>query len=470
VDLLIQKGADVNFVTNRRISTLQESLYIWEQMKLDIFYDDLVQLYNRESLFQGCYKASKIINVVRSLLDTGACAKHSAFFHLDHPNCDNEDHIDEACFYCSTFSSLDLAVLSGISELVEMLLCVGAEITKHSFEAALHFDSFEGFDRLQNSEAPVPKEIVQAVMRRSYTVGWQQSLKMLLARQQDLEMRRLATIQTIRFGDLSVVDDLISSGNPGPGSLFHGGPNLAVAIENCCRSSHIGVLHRILDQGFTYRSAIIPWLGSSIQDTVSSHHDNVTDIIDVLLSAGVDVNAILWSNQTALLTAVKKQNKMLIGKLIRAGAALNIDIEYCQSRPGYHKSSGSVLVEAIGWGDNTVIKDLIEAGADTNASGGTKGTTYYQSECQCKTPLTAAIIQKNWKCVKYLLSQGAAVNNLPGISLGIAPLAAAISSRNGKLVRFLIESGANPWHPQALEAAMDDIGFLDLLLARLDSH
>jgi ankyrin repeat protein len=293
-------------------------------------------------------------------------------------------------------------------------------------------------------------------------------MKTLLSRRQDIHIKRAAMIEAIRFGDTSIMDDLLKSEEVGSGSILVGSPKLATAIEECCTHGHIAVIRRMLDTNFRYRSTVILWLGNSLHAALSNRN---LEMVNLLVEAGADVNAMTRNYQTALLVAIHRSNKPLIGKLLKAGATLNAKGNCCLYRRSHEEFSGAALVSAITYGpcaDYAVVKSLIEAGADINAPGSTR-LVDDQKKCWCITPLTAAARCMDWQCIKALIYLGAAVNNPPGIQLSCTPLAAATRRKSIPLVQFLLGEGANPEDAQALEAATEDAELLEFLL-RLKSR
>ena len=473
VDLLIQNGANVEFLTDRETSALQECLYSWEEMKCDVDIEWGGEprpsgLSYRGPLFRGSLRKSRIIGVVRSLLDAGADANYSTIYEFtdkyeDEDGGDYEDYVK----YSSAFSPLDLAVYTEVIEVVEMLLCGGANATERSLEVATDIQSLAMFDCLLKTTVPVSKEVLRfASQEKDYGERRFRWMEMILTRRQDIQTRRAAMIEAIRLGAISIVEDLLNSETSDSGPLLEGSPELAAAIEECCSHDDIGVLRRILDRNFKYRSVVVLWLGHSIHEAVLYNHP---EVVNMLVAAGADVNAMTPNYQTALLAAIQKDNKVLIRKFLKAGAALNAEGNRCLHVPGHQKLSGAVLVAATVYGSHggyTVLEDLIEAGADINAPG----STGIGIKCSCQTPLTAAIPWGGQKWIERLISEGAAVNNPPEIQMCRTPLSAAAYRRSIPLVQLLLGAGANPEDAQALEAATDNVELLQFLLATLESR
>jgi ankyrin repeat protein len=234
-------------------------------------------------------------------------------------------------------------------------------------------------------------------------------------------------------------------------------------------------------------------------------------MLDTLLSAGADVNAVSDSGQTALVTAIRKRNRNAALALIDANSITCTETtlnrnnkKSTSSGVHHHEVHGDALIMAIQWGDDSVVEKLLNAGASVNALGAADDYMA-QCKCTCITPLTAAIMEENLPLVNKLISMGAAVNNpsdsasssmtpltaaimeenLPLvnklISMGAAvnnpsdsasssmtPLATAVREGHIDLVGHLIRSGANPYDSLALEEATADFELLQVLLTALD--
>jgi hypothetical protein len=149
------------------------------------------------------------MTVAHTLLEAGAGAHHYAFYDFTAQYSVSKDHTEKDRFYGIPFSPLDLAALSGLSELVDMLLAVGAEVTLHSLGSAFKIESFEVFQRLLNLGALPSEEIVRAAMHRDTDSRWRLSI---LARHQYAQTKRVAMIEAIKLGVISTIEDILRSG------------------------------------------------------------------------------------------------------------------------------------------------------------------------------------------------------------------------------------------------------------------
>ncbi|KAH8745613.1 ankyrin repeat-containing domain protein [Hyaloscypha finlandica] len=468
VDLFIQMGADVKFLTRRNTSALHECLYSWEEMKSDYYHTEgLLPLSEREELYPGSRSLPKVVGVVRSLLDAGVDANgesNNCFLSYEH------GHKEDGCRHSTAYTALDLSVLTGSVELVDMLLRAGASTTtKFSFGHAIQLGSLQLIDRLLSVGAPVSIRAVNSAIRKD---GNGQYIKALLSKRRSIRIKGIVLVEAIELGATSTIEDLFKDKTSNLRKLIHNSSHLTTAIESCCASGHLDTLHLLLDKSSTSNFSLSQWFGQSIRMAVSNHHDKV---VDALLSANADVNATNDVGKTALLAATQNQNKRIIGNLTSytsAGALLNTESKccfVCMSNNKHHKVFGDVLIAAIQWGDYSVVKGLVEAGANIDAlgkvSGGSRMGWY---GCSCMTALTAAMMAKDSILVDYLMGEGAAVNNPPNcVTTSMTPLSAAVRNRNLELVDSLIQQGADPYDPLALEEATNDIRLLQVLLKAL---
>jgi ankyrin repeat protein len=457
VDLLIQYGADVRLLMKNDNSALRECLYCSEERAIECEDEEIVlpkALFERPAYFQGSNRRSRIIGIVRSLIDAGADLN-------DHVPCNDSDFCDHYFFEC--YSPLDLAVLIGSMELIEMMLCAGAHATKRSLDSAIQVRSFEIFNRLLNAGAPIPDWATSET--DELTCPFPPTSAGLVSTDfEDLQRKRAAIIAAIRLGETTALDDLMRSLDGYSGNILDNCPGLTGAIEDCCYDGHFEVLCRLLSGRIIDQSALALFFGCSVYNAIQNNQEK---LVDMLLKAGADINT-GSEDSTPLLLAIQRQNWRLVRKLLHAGANLNKKCN-CWN----HERFGDVLVAAIEKGCEAVIKDIIRAGADIDALGQMSwnwtALLYQDSQldCWCCSPLTMAILKKNWAMVHWLLGAGAAVNYAPGKVGRVTPLWAAVIHKNIVLVRSLLEAGARTDDIFALEEAAGDIELLKLLVAKL---
>ncbi|CZR60330.1 uncharacterized protein PAC_10226 [Phialocephala subalpina] len=517
VDVLIKEGANVNLPSLGGYSALQECLYSSEQMFDDVKYTKTPKtMFERNDTYPGCFQASRLVDVIRSLLDAGSDPKYSALYRTDH--CVDKTDSDSSFLYRSQFSVFDLAILSGTPEVIKLLLSAGVCVTEHSWSCAVATQCPKSLVYLCNAGFPASRKVIHAAIRKAQSnIAWWPTIKLLLRRHNDTETRKLIMFAAIKCGNLSMLEEIDTNG-ANDSIWLNGGTDLVTACEDCCRSCHIDMIRHVIDKALVYGLSLSQMLGGSIHAAVSSRSFNgsgrymyqydVYELVGTLLSAGADVNAtsdklefetallaavrnrnvkltkMLISanadvnirsatNTTALILAIEAQNYVLVEMLLNAGADLNPELgctknHYNDCRYAPHKISGNPLVCAVGLSDPAIVNILIERGAKVNEHGQSKRF----KGSGCRLPLTIALEMQDWPCVKCLLSKGAAVENPPEILMNTTPLTAALryERRNESWVRLLLDSGAYPWHPLALRTAAEDTTMLQLLLAKIKTH
>jgi ankyrin repeat protein len=455
VDLFIHKGADVKFLTDHELSALHECLYSWEETNSG---RELIPLRQRKQLFPGSKSVSKIAGVVRSLLKAGANANDYIYCGED---CEEHDYPIE-CDYPSG-TTLDLSLLTGSIEIVDMILCAGGRTTtKHSLEHAIEIESVEVLGCLLCLGAYLSEKAIGNAMQKDLSGRY---VKALLAERQDIRTKRAVLVEAIKSGSRSTIVHLFQDETSNQRKLFQKNPDLTGAIERCCEEGHIEILRLMLEKSSTCGVSISPMFGTSLYRAVSNNHD---EIVDAILSAGMDVNAMGKVRHSPLFAAIKNQNKRVTEILINAGAILNPKSEPWPNCVQREKVSGNILIAAIQWGDHTLIKNLVEAGADVNAFG---KTSDYHSKCSCIRPLTAAVMKNDFDLVNYFISAGAEID-LPSDCDGkiMTTLSAAVGNQDFELVDFLLRAGANPYDAGALERATNNLRLLQVLLKALLNH
>lgn len=145
-------------------------------------------------------------------------------------------------------------------------------------------------------------------------------------------------------------------------------------------------------------------------------------ILDTLLKAGANPNAVSRAGYTALVWA---RDFKCAKRLLDAGASPNVR--------QYAGNVETALYMAIQKNDVEMVKLLLEAGAYVNDMG-TMGT-----------PLGRAVRVGNLECVKCLLAAGASINKSKdhSDSVGQTPLYMAAEQGFTECVRILLDAGAN---------------------------
>ncbi|MGV7221479.1 MAG: ankyrin repeat domain-containing protein [Nitrospinales bacterium] len=149
-------------------------------------------------------------------------------------------------------------------------------------------------------------------------------------------------------------------------------------------------------------------------------------ILDALIRAGADVNAIGPNGANALYKAVEKNRTFIVRKLIKAGSEINFKDD----------KGATLLAIAAKHGNAKTLRPLIKAGADVN------GARLYLTESPVyRTPLMVAA--KNDQPISVIVLLNSKANpDLHG-DRGITPL--MIAARNGwrDIVLTLLAGGAD---------------------------
>ena len=159
--------------------------------------------------------------------------------------------------------------------------------------------------------------------------------------------------------------------------------------------------------------------------------DGRDEVARILIDAGADANGIP-SRDGPLFHVLKRRDADLVHLLLDVGAGAN-----------YHPER---LTSAIGlaaeWGDHSVVKALIFAGADVDDCGSPPGS---------HTALAIAVKGQDRVLVQLLLDSGADVNNSMSRVHGGTALEAAAENGDISMARYLFDQGADPDDSSALE-------------------
>jgi ankyrin repeat protein len=149
-------------------------------------------------------------------------------------------------------------------------------------------------------------------------------------------------------------------------------------------------------------------------------------ILDALIRAGADVNAVGPNGTNALYKAVEKNRTFIARRLIKAGSEI----------PVKDDKGATLLAMAAKNGNANILRPLIKAGADVNGS-----RLYLTGNPVFRTPLMVAA--KNNQAISVIVLLNAKANpDLHG-ERGVTPL--MIASRNGwrDIVLSLLAGGAD---------------------------
>jgi ankyrin repeat protein len=452
VDIFLQRGAEINFLTSRDASALHECLYSWEEMYSDIDVGYGLKPVSERERSKGCPSSEILCNLVcvaRSLISAGAEVNDECGIGVP---LSQKCACDKDLLYCTT---LDLSVLTGSSELVEMMLCAGAyTTTKVSIDYSIHLGSLELFRRLLTIGATVSDEAIEILMKNKET--WSYAIP-LLEKRPSIRIKRAIFHQAIRRGATSVIENLLNTEPSNLQALTH---NMTEAFEKCCAQGHVDTVRLLLTNFSTSNFSMSSWTGRAIELAIQNEHN---DILDILLSASPDIDAIEIS-ESLLLAALRKKNTRMIEKLLGAGVDLDNVTKDCSQCKRRHESN-NIFIAAIELGDYQVINKFLDAGASLHTLGAANSIPGLKL---CILPLTTAIIAQDLILVNYLISAGAALNNPPEAAWEApTPLSAAVTNRDLELVVVLIQRGSNPYDSIALAEATREFRLLQTLLLEL---
>ena len=439
VDLFIQNGADVTILTGQKTSPLHECLYSWDQVADDLRqYGFLRPLQDRGFSTRGCKSLDVVVEVVRSLINAGANV---------HEKIECRDMYILPIDYSGPefYTIFDLGVLTGSMDVVNMFLTAGAQMTALSVKYVSEFKSLHGLNNFlcSGASALIDSSII--------ATSFQDVCLEDLTGRESIPIEVAAFLQAIRLGHDSEIEDWLIEETLLWRACLYEGATLTEAIENCCGKGYIRALRLILQSSLKCQVSL-PF-GNSLYSAIMNGHD---EVIEALLSAGANINAMAEEGQTPLLASIMAKNESLLWRLMGMGAMLNPKATFYKSCYETHGVSGDALIASISWGDGVVISRLLERGADIEALG-TTTHEYNETHCKCIRPLSAALLVGNSDLVRDLIQRGVKINNSPHDNLSrMTPLATAIQAKNYEMVDFLIRKGANPFDYIAIKESNFD--------------
>ena len=179
---------------------------------------------------------------------------------------------------------------------------------------------------------------------------------------------------------------------------------------------------------------------------------NHPQTVQILLSAGVDVDSTDSTGQTALHRATRRGREVLVRQLLWNGA--DVDIQDDEGKTAWSRNAPALNEKILGF--------LLDAGADPNTIGPEGVSLLYSAACSGNEELVRYLIKSganpsiktkykwaplHWAaasgyfgCVKLLAGAGAQLSPLSDQL--VTPLDLAIRAGNTEIADFLIEKGA----------------------------
>ncbi len=171
-----------------------------------------------------------------------------------------------------------------------------------------------------------------------------------------------------------------------------------------------------------------------------------SQLIDILLAAGANINAQDQMGNTALTLAVTLGHNDIVEQLQKAGGIIE-------------NLNELALFGAVDRGDRQRVESLLQAGVNPNIP----------EPLAQRTALVQAAFKEDLEIVKMLIAAGADINQE---SSSFTPLTAATYYGNTEIVKFLLEVGADVkissiWGGNALELAesYDYTDIIELLIS-----
>ena len=372
-----------------------------------------------------------LIAIVRSLLQAGADVQE--LFHDGF----------------SSMTVLQAAIPRKSALVVQLLLDSGARITKSAFAEAAECCNLNTLDLFIKSGIPVTEEII----RRAAKNEEPESFWFLLdAAADDIKhkCKCAALDQCICDGNLDLIEKLEVSG-----AKLNPHFRLTEGIENIVKRGDMHILRLLLDK---YQESVRTLLGRALTAAILFDQN---DAMEMLLSAGANVNGEDSLKFPPLSAAISRKNSHLVRRLLAAAAAVNNPNMHVTLNEEFFSVVTTVLPAIVSWGDCFLIHEIINAGADVNAPGYPTG----------ETALAVAIQRGDVRIVELLIDAGANVASDAALIYG--PTALEVASRNNDLgmVEFLLGLGADPDEWSLVEAVSGSVELVQTLLtARLGRY
>ena len=306
---------------------------------------------------------------------------------------------------------IDAAAQRGNAEMVELLLKSGASLTRDTLTFAVSSGNHHLMRMLLERRVDVNSDDTHCKRFGKITTPLAEAIRL----QNPETIGLLQQYNTFRLDDDA---------------------QFLAAILAASEVGNITFIERLIQLGGQARAK---GMGYSLAIAIREGQD---EAVTMLIDAGADLNATIRNIGPLLIEAIGRHNAGLVHLLLEAGALLD---------DGVH-SSRETLCRAVQWGDHSIVKSLILAGADLNISNDED------------TPLTLAVKRKDQELAQLLLDAGADVNQRV---FGLNALEHALHDGDIIMACYLLDWGADHRDARGLSKAMvESSEFLQLLLQK----
>lgn len=329
---------------------------------------------------------------------------------------------------------VDAAAERGNMEMMETLLRSGALMTDKTLHLAVTSGNYDLMRLLLDKGAFIPDKTLQfAVTREDYEL-----MRLLLDRGADVNSNSASKLglnttplaEAIRLKSVDAIE-LIQRYGP---VRLDDPTQFSAALNAASQVGDLTFIERLIQLGGQARAKD---LGIALAIAIK---EGQNEVAVRLLDVGPSLDEYTDKIDTPLSAAVFQRNAGLVYSLLEAGA-----------RPTYNKHHESALLHAIEWGDCSIVKTLILAGADVNANGA--------------SPLNLAVERQDYALVDCLLESGATINT--NDMDGACALECALRIGDISMACFLLHQGADPTVTDVVGKAMvESPQFFDLLFEK----
>lgn len=191
------------------------------------------------------------------------------------------------------------------------------------------------------------------------------------------------------------------------------------ALHFAVYSGHGSAVRSLLDHGIN--PALQDSLGATALHVAAESPEGTTDVMEMLIEHGVDLNAVNVHGETALNLAIRRKSEDIVKSLLKHRAD-------CEIAPN---DGWKPLHSAVATGDVNMVRLLLDRGADANAVSGTGWT-----------PLMFVADRGYDKIMKLLLEAGADLHLQTAINQ--TPLHKALYHGSKPAIELLLSYGADP--------------------------